>query len=163
DSALESPSLVVGSVDPLVVTLSHRYSFEFDPTTDWDGGVIEVSTDGGATWQDASASTTPGYTGTITDQAGNPLANRDAFTAQNAAWPDAEPLTLDFGTAFAGQTIKLRFRIGSDPATSAFGWEIDDIDVQGITNHPFASVVDDASDCPHPPNADAGPDQSAVS
>src|SRR6185436_5781870 len=46
---LTSPVMHVGS-DPLVplkITFSHRFSFE---TAGWDGGVLEITTDGGQTW-----------------------------------------------------------------------------------------------------------------
>ncbi len=43
DTSLESPTLDVSATTPLVLSFSHRYSFEADPTTNWDAGVIEVS------------------------------------------------------------------------------------------------------------------------
>ena len=163
DTQLQSPPLDVSAVDPLVVTFQHRYQFEADATTTWDGAVIEISTDGGMNWQDVDALVAPGYTGVVSNQADNPLSDRPAYVGESAAWPALEAVTLDFGAAFAGQTILLRFRAGSDQAAAAFGWEIDDIAFQGITNTPFAIVVDDATECGHAPLADAGPDQTVTS
>ncbi len=169
DTAFVSPDLVVGG-GAFSVTFKHAFDFESsplnpgDPDTHWDGGLIEISSDGGASWQDVSAFASPGYNGTIANVAGadNPLADRPAFIARNAAWPNMSNLTLDFGGAFANKTVKLRFRIGTD-AAAGFpdyqGWFIDDVAVNGITNKPFRSVKPNAMGCSNfPPIANAGPD-----
>jgi hypothetical protein len=141
DTALESPDLIVGQ-EPFVVTFQHRYDFE----TTFDGGVVELSADGGATWLDASSVTDPGYDGTIFEGGGNPLAGRDAFVGRSRVWPSLLEHTLDFGTTFAGQTVRLRFRIGTDESVGAAGWTIDDLAFAGIINTPFPAVAV-GSDC----------------
>jgi hypothetical protein len=155
DTQLVSPDLKVGSTGNFVVKLDHKFSFEKNTnattmkTTYFDGGVIELSTDGGKTWNDASMWVMPGYGGALDNTAnnGNALAGRQAFVATNAGWPMRDTLTLDFGTALAGQTVKLRFRIGTDAGTGDYGWEIDNIAVSGITNTPFSGLVPDMSVC----------------
>jgi hypothetical protein len=143
DTKLESPAVTVGSA-PFRVTFTHAYKFEFDGTA-WDGGLIEYSADGGTTWQDVStvAGVAPGYTHTITTQSGNPIGGKLAYANQNPAYPATDNVTLDFGTALAGRTVKLRFRIGTDAAVSGPGWDIDDVAFEGITNTPFPSQVED--------------------
>jgi hypothetical protein len=54
---------------------------------------------------------------------------------------------LDFGPRFAGQSVQIRFRIGTDAAAAASGWLIDDIQVSGITNTPFPAIVAEPSTC----------------
>ena len=61
DTQLQTPDLLVSPTENFVVTLSHRYSFEAD-TIFWDGGVIELSVNGGA-WEDVSTRVNPGYGG----------------------------------------------------------------------------------------------------
>ncbi|MBC7170975.1 MAG: M36 family metallopeptidase, partial [Polyangiaceae bacterium] len=101
DTQLVSPPLSVGT-DPFVVSFSHAFEYEFDGTY-WDGGVIEISTDDGATWADVTTlGVVPGYTGTITDVAGNPLANRLAYGDRNPSHPARDTVTLDFGAQLAG-------------------------------------------------------------
>jgi hypothetical protein len=68
---------------------------------------------------------------------GNPLAGRQALVRRNAAFPATNTLTLNFGTALAGQSVRIRFVIATDAAAGDFGWEIDNVNVQGITNTPF--------------------------
>ncbi|MFS8065077.1 MAG: M36 family metallopeptidase, partial [Byssovorax sp.] len=158
DTSLESPTLDVSATAPLVLSFSHRYSFEVDPTTNWDAGVIEVSVNGGS-WVDLSTYADPGYNGVVNNTASNPLMNRQAFVGENAAYPASEPLSVNLGTQLAGKKIKIRFRIGTDLGAGDFGWEIDNIVVQGITNTPFTAIGDDTTNCDHAPTANAGPDQ----
>ncbi len=140
DQRLESPALEVGD-GAFVVAWSHRYRFEMSSDTFWDGGVVELSTDGGLTWGDATSFLDEvGYGGVITNESGNPLADRNAFVDTSPAWPEVSPVELDFGTQFAGQSVQLRFRVGTDAAAGDFGWEIDDLTVAGLDNLPFSSV-----------------------
>ena len=157
-TALESPPMTAGPGD-VTIELDHAYDFELSENTNWDGGVIEVSTDAGATWQDVGAMATPGYVGAITDQSDNPLTGRDAYAGQSEGFPAKHHVTLALGTSLAGQTFKLRFLIGTDQSVAAGGWHIDDLEVTGITNQPFPSQTADAGTCPPdviPPTDDGG-------
>ncbi|MRG95576.1 M36 family metallopeptidase [Polyangium spumosum] len=163
DTSLESPPIVAGP-GPLTITVKHRHEFEVGPApqgggqVNYDGAVIEISTDGGQSWQDASQFGNVPYNGTITDISDNPLGNRQGIVNRNGAWPGFSTMNLNFGSALVGQTFKLRFRIGTDPAAGAYGWEIDDVDVQGAVNKPFASIVEDSTNCVGLPVANAGED-----
>lgn len=142
DLSLVSPALQVSPTQPFTLTFKHRYAFEAAGATYYDGGVIEVSTDGGGSWADLNTYVTAGYGGTLTSAGStNPLAGRLAFVSTSAGYPAMTTLSLDLGTALAGQTVRIRFRIGSDQGTSAAGWDVDDITLGGITNTPFATVV----------------------
>jgi Fungalysin metallopeptidase (M36)/PA domain len=145
DTQLMSAPLVVGS-NPLIIAFHHRHSFE-DVTTAFDGGVIEVSLDAGATWVDISTYVAPGYNGTLSACCQNPLAGRSAFVGRNASWPNRDVVSLNLGTALAGQTIRLRFRIATDAASGDYGWELDNLSVQGITNTPFSALVPETAVC----------------
>ncbi|HEU5058067.1 MAG TPA: M36 family metallopeptidase, partial [Kofleriaceae bacterium] len=147
DVQLVSPALDVSPGANLVVSFNHAHSFEFSGGINWDGGVIEISNDGGATWQDVSAFATPGYNGTITDTSGNPLGGRQGYVSTNPSFPATDLVTLDLGPGFSAQTVLIRFRIGTDASVGAPGWTIDDIAVTGIDNTPFGVVVDDDEVC----------------
>jgi hypothetical protein len=153
DTNLESPEVVVGTTAPFKVTFSHRHKFEYDGTTAWDGGVIEYSVNNGAAWADVSAlGAVPGYAHTLTTTSSNPIGGRMAYSGTNPAYPNADTVTLDFGTQLAGMSVKLRFRIGTDQAVSDEGWFIDDVAFEGITNTPFPTQVEDRTMC-----GEAGP------
>jgi len=138
---LTSPTLRVGA-GPLTISFSHRFSFE---SGGWDGGVVELSTDGGATWVDIGTSA---YNGSTNGSTSAPIgANRRAFVNRMTGWPAFSPVSLNLGTAFANQNVKLRFRIGADESTGAPGWEVTDINVGGLTNTPFAALQPHAGIC----------------
>jgi hypothetical protein len=144
--SLISPTMHVGTA-PLVVSFQHRFSFE---AGNWDGGVVEISTNGGATWTDVGA-VPSAYNGSTNVLSNTPIgAGRPAFVGRSATWPNFVPVTLNLGTLYANQNVKLRFRVGADDSTGAPGWDIDDISVIGITDTPFTSLVAEAGVCsPH--------------
>ena len=142
DAQLVSPALLVSPTDPFVVKFSHAFDLE----NRFDGGVVELSTNGGTTWTDAAAlGATPGYTAALLS--GSALGGRSAFTGTSPGYPALRLTTLDFGTQFAGQSVLLRFRVSSDGSVANRGWLVDDIDVSGITNTPFPAVVAEPSTC----------------
>jgi hypothetical protein len=99
-----------------------------------------MSLDNGATWTDIGASA---YTGTLDNSAGNlnPLRGRAAFVGANAVATTTINVASTGLTALApGSAVKVRFRIGTDNAVSAGGWQVDDILFGGITNTPFSTV-----------------------
>lgn len=146
DTQFVSPVLQVSTTEPLVVSIDHAYAFE----RTYDGGVIELSTDG-TTWQDVTAfGITPGYGQPLQTGGNNPIEGRAAFTGTSPNYPARSTLTMSFGTQFAGQQVQLRFRVGSDFIVGAAGWNIDNIAVTGITNTPFPALTAETSTCSTP-------------
>jgi len=170
DQYLISPALQVAAAGKFGFTFHHRYSLEYDPMTkaNFDGGVVEISDDDGKTWTDIGPSITMnGYTGKIDDQmSANPLAGKQGFTGIGMGYPNWITSTVDLGGTYAGKTVKVRFRVGTDQGNAGMGvagWDIDDIAFNGITNKPFSQVVDHRAMCiNHPPVADAGQDQTVA-
>lgn len=91
----------------------------------WDGGVVEISTDNGATWSDlGNYFISNGYTSTLNTTGGNPLAGRRAFSGNSVTFK----LSVIDLSSFKGQSVRIRFRFGSDNSTgTTTGWFIDDI------------------------------------
>lgn len=101
---------------------NHSYGFEQD-TVNYDGGVIEYSTDG-SNWSDAyKLITDNGYNGVLSNCCGNPLQDRKAFVGASNGYISSR-LNL---SSLAGQNVTFRFRLGSDEATGDYGWFIDDV------------------------------------
>lgn len=142
-----TPPLVVGNATPLVLNFVHHYSFEADATSQYDGGVIELSNNGGASWVDIGSSASPGYNGTLFSGSGNVLSGRSAWTAVSAGYPSPVGTSVNLGMAYAGQTVRIRFRMATDAAVGAPGWWIDNLAVSGITNTPFLGLVDELDSC----------------
>jgi len=95
-------------------------------TACYDGGMLEVSTDGGTTFTQITAGITGvAYTGNI-NAGQNPAAGRPA-------WCGTAPHTVTAVdlSSYGGQTIRLRFRVTSDINTAnPEGWNIDDVRVK---------------------------------
>ena len=135
---LQSPPLNVAPTGSFTFSFRHRHSFEYDLSTlvNYDGGQIQISTNGGGSWTSVGALATPGYNGTLTTGFSNPMTG-SAYVKRNAAWPSLETVTVDLGTAYAGQTVLIRFAIGTDSGGVAEGWDIDDVAFTNLTNLPF--------------------------
>ena len=99
----------------------HAYDFE---SPNYDGGVVEYSTNGGSSWQGAGdLFTHNGYTGTVSNSYSNPLGGHSAFVGYSSGYISSR---LDL-VSLAGQSVRFRFRIGTDVLIDALGWFIDDI------------------------------------
>ena len=103
-------------------TLSFWHYYETDPA--YDGGVVEISTDGGASWQDAGLFMTQnGYNNTLSPVTTG-LGNRKSFSGSSGGSFIQTVVSL---TGFAGATARIRFRFASDGFAGGDGWYIDDI------------------------------------
>jgi immune inhibitor A len=112
---------------PISLSFQARYHIE----ACWDYAYVEVSTDGGATFNSipTSASTNDNQNGQnfgngITGTSGTPTVC-DQFGT-----PVWVSVTADL-SAFAGQTIQLRFRYWTDGAVAGDGLSVDDIAITG--------------------------------
>jgi hypothetical protein len=151
DQFLVSPTLQVSATGSFGFTFRHRYSFEYDATpTYYDGGVIEISTNGGAGWTDIGASATPGYNGTLSTCCSNPLGGRTAYVRTNASYPSLDTVSVNLGTGYHGAAVLVRFRVAADEAGGGAGWEIDDVTFSGIDNSPFPVLIVDQGLCLEP-------------
>jgi len=66
------------------------------------------------------------YDGPVSTSFSNPLAGFDAWCGDPQDWLRSV-VNLD---AFAGETARFRFRIGTDSSVSREGWYVDDVAVQ---------------------------------
>lgn len=108
----------------------------------WDGGVVEISTNGGGSWADlGSKMRSGGYNGSLMSGTQNPLTGRNAFTGNSLGFFKT---VVDL-TSYASQNIKLRFRFGSDESVAATGWYVDDILIQDPAHVDMRSNLFNAS------------------
>lgn len=137
-SALFAPDPVVVSdqtiasvaftINPPTVSNYTTLSFwhRFNTENGWDGGVVEISTNGGATWSDLGSRMMTGkYNGSLGTGSNNPIGGRAAFTGLINSFMKTE-INL---SSFAGQSVNIRFRFASDDNTAPAGggWFVDDI------------------------------------
>jgi hypothetical protein len=163
-SDLISPLFYVPVGQPLTLAFSYRHSLERDlqQNLNFDGAVIEFSTDNGATWADVA--TLPGsgvpYNGIIAPGGGNPLEGRPAFTGTSMGYPIFRAATVNLGTGFAGRAVRLRFRVASDVSVDSPGLEIDDIRIIPTSAPMFHGLIPHSPTCNHQPIANAGLNQT---
>jgi len=169
DLSLVTPPIAVGSAN-FSLTFDHLFSFEaYDDGAGgleaYDGAVIELSTDG-TTWVDVGDRIVsgPGYNAVIEAGYDNPLTGRPAISGRS---PDLLPdfvlhaTTLDFGTDYANQTVRIRFRVGTDEFIEELGWAVDNVTVSGATAAPFLEMVAEDGVCQNRQHTvDAGADQT---
>ena len=99
---------------------------KFQPSGCFDGGLLEISSDRGATWNPLESQLRAGpYEGTIAS-ATNPLYGRNAWCNASTNWLN----TVAALDEFAGQTVQFRFRLGTDDSIAYEGWYVDDVGVQ---------------------------------
>ncbi|MBN2621463.1 T9SS type A sorting domain-containing protein [candidate division WOR-3 bacterium] len=127
---LTSPTISLTGWDSLYVTFSYYGDFEGE-MTNFDGGIVQISSNGGSTWQqideDALGHLNPTY-----DQQ---LAGGSQLYYAWAYCYDTDPLwvtvtsedLIALGYAAPGNQIQLRFTFASDALAGGEGWFIDDV------------------------------------
>jgi len=121
DQKLETAALTLGTG-----TSALKFSHWYNSQAGYDGGVVEISTDNGATWSDLSNKITAGYYNNNIATGSGPLATRKAWTGNSNGFIKSS-VNL---SSYAGQNAKLRFRFGSNATISGVGWYVDDILVE---------------------------------
>ena len=124
-AGMMSSVVIPSNASSAFLRFDHAYGFEDSSTgVTFDGGVVEVSTDGGRSWTDIGDRLTDvGYNGTIATGGGNPLGGRPAFVGESNGYR-ASRANLD---TLKGKAVRFRFRIGTDNQVGALGWVIDDV------------------------------------
>jgi hypothetical protein len=113
----------------------HAFEVEYDTGNNYDGGVLEYSTDNGVTWNDVVTGPAgnlivagQSYNGPIYNNPAdpfstNPLKGRQAFVRHSFGYTGT---VLNLGP-LAGQNVKFRWRLGTDEIVDSFGWAVDDV------------------------------------
>ena len=118
-----SVALASGILLPSNAFLHFAHAFGFQ-TPNLDGGVVEYTTNGGLTWNDAAPLfDANGYTGVLANGSGNPLAGRSAFVGTSHGYGSSR---LNLST-LTGQTVRFRWRMALDSNGYDFGWVLDDV------------------------------------
>ena len=138
DSRLTSPTIAVTQAN-----YQFRFKNNYNLESTYDGGVLEVSINGGAFADLVTAGgkfTAGGYNGTLDSGFSSPLAGRLAWTGNSAAFIDT---IAELPASAIGSNVQLRWRMGSDSSLAAVGWRIDSIQQCGTQppNSPPTAIV----------------------
>ncbi len=117
NATLDLPPITIAADRPYaVLSFWHWYNME----NRYDGGNVKVSTDGGATFQVVTPAR--GYDDVA--RSGNKgIPGEPCFTNSKEYWQED---VFDL-SAFAGQSVIIRFHFGSDGSVTRSGWYIDDV------------------------------------
>jgi hypothetical protein len=119
--ALVTPELCLGP--NAMFTCWHFCRAEtMDATYAWDGGIVEISGDGGESWSQITP--VGGYKKLIYPNADSPFEANTPCLAWTTAWTQ-----LEFDLSAYEGSARIRFRFGSDGYIGYEGWYIDDINV----------------------------------
>lgn len=118
DQYLVSDPVTLGSGAEL------RFWHFYNTETTWDGGVVEISTNGGSSWTDlGNRMTQNGYNEVIQNNDASAISTRAAFSGNSGVFVQT---IVDLST-YNGQNVQIRFRFASDEFVGADGWYIDDV------------------------------------
>jgi hypothetical protein len=127
DDRLRSPALDLSAASRL--TFWHRFKFE----AGFDGGVLEISSDGGTSWTDLGPWIPAGGYGQATISIEG--ENRRAWTG--SASESMTQVVVELG-AFAGDDRIVRWRLIADFITldETIGWLVDDVEFSALVSGP---------------------------
>ena len=113
----------------VLLTFRHNFNLaasDLDPNVGFDGGVLELSTDNGNTFQDIIAAgggfISGGYNRTIATDRGSPIAGRQAWSGNSNGF-----ITTVVGLNGAQLQGRLRWRMASDNSGDNEGWRVDSL------------------------------------
>ena len=132
DKRLDSPQFTFFEGGGVRLIFRHNFNLEASEQNQglgYDGGVLEVSSDGGNTFQDIleahGSFVVGGYNRTIATDRGSPIAGRQAWSGNSGGFIT----TVVNVPAFQTPSSKIRWRMASDSTGSGEGWRVDTVHV----------------------------------
>ncbi len=144
DKMLDSAPITIANAG-VIVSFKNNYDLE----DGFDGGVLEISINGGAFTDIIAAGgsfVTGGYNGTISTDFGSPIMGRAAWTNISSGFITSAVILPPSAT---GQTIVLRWRMASDSSVGNSGWKIDTVTLN-CGNGPTPTPAPTATPTPTP-------------
>src|SRR5215216_2632230 len=158
DNLLVTPGISITGSSP-ILTFSNQFNLE----SGFDGTVLEISTDGGATWADVTSAAIGGsfiqggYNDTISVNFLSPIAGRMAWSGLSGGTtttPTYITTRVNLGPNLAGKTINIRWRTATDcdlRASNTSGQWVDDVSLDDtdclITCPANITVSNDPTQC----------------
>jgi HYR domain len=153
DNFLVSPSIMISTT---TAQLSFKNAFSLE--SGFDGTVLEVSTDGGATWADITSAgiggsfATGGYNAVISVNFFSPIGGRQAWSGLSggtAGTPSYIDTVVNLGANLANKTVNFRWRTATDSSVAGTGQFVDNISIDecSITCPANITVGNDPNQC----------------
>lgn len=123
-----------------------RFWHHYDTEADWDGGVVEISVNGGA-WTDLGDKIIQnGYNGTINVNPASAISGQDAYTGNSGGYIET---VVDL-SSYAGNTVRGQFRMATDAFVGGDGWYVDDVEIIDdalLSNQACVTAAEGENDC----------------
>jgi len=147
DKRLDSFQFTLFEATPPRLIFRHNFNLEASEQNlnlGYDGGVLELSTDSGNTFQDIVAAggsfVSGGYNRVISTDRGSPIAGRWAWSGNSSGF-----ITTVVNLPLLVTTARLRWRMASDNNGSGEGWRVDSINLS------WCNAIPPCSATPTPP------------
>lgn len=126
-----SPTISIPSSPSSAAELAYKARYQIE--AEWDGVVVEISTDGGDSWVDLAPN--GGYPGDFS-QTGDPAINACGYPASQGAINGTtngsfNDFTHDL-SAYHGQDVQIRWSFSTDPGFEEEGFFIDEITYNNV-------------------------------
>ena len=139
DVSLMSPSLDLSQATSAKLVFDHVFSFYASIGFNdyyYDGGRVEISTNGGSSWAALPITSGEAYGGTIYNYAyyGNPLSGKEGFVASSSDGTNfvESQCSLNDYTGAGFDDVRLRFRFGGAFPNWGSTWSIDNVGIYGL-------------------------------
>ena len=136
DSLLTSPALTITTLNR-TIQFRNNYGLE----NGFDGGVMEISVNGGAFTDVITAGgsfTSGGYNSVISSGFSSPIGGRSAWSGNSNGYTTT---AVELPASTIGQSVRLRFRMAADIDTSGVGWRVDTIQACGFASPSVLSIT----------------------
>jgi hypothetical protein len=141
DQYLVTPEIALPAIgQPITLQFWNYQELEDSGSGCYDAGILEISTDG-ANWVqlDNAVLLTDPYDGAVSTCCSNPISGLNGWCGDPQQWLKSV-VNLD---DHAGQSVRFRFRLGTDSSMDHPGWDIDDVKVQSCVESGESLPFDD--------------------
>lgn len=143
DQRLASPAVTLPTdAIALFLTFQNWQSVESSSGGCYDGGLLEISINDGATWDQVTTSAIQvrDHDGAISTGFSNPLGGSQAWCGDpREFW---ERYSVDLSN-WAGEDVRFRWRFGTDSSVSRYGWHVDSVQVKACAQSQSPLIFED--------------------
>ena len=128
-NTINSAYLITPEINDIAADSELRFDHDYNMENNFDGGILEVSINGGAwtEWIAAGGTITQnGYNGAIDTQFSSPIAGQSAWTGNSFGFIKT---IATFPPNAYDQTIRIRWHQANDSSEVNEGWWIDNIEI----------------------------------
>lgn len=131
-TSTNSAFLVAETLPTIQADSELRFDHNYDIENRFDGGVLEISINGGS-WQEWTAAggnfTQNGYDNLIATNYSSPIGGQSAWTGISNGFITT---IAQFPPSAADQNVRIRWHMASDESVDSDGWAVDNITISGF-------------------------------